>query len=529
MIKTDISVPYNYSSSDIVMAVREKLPISEDEIKNVEIIKKTLNIEDKKNFTYKLTLALSFEPEREMGLLKMRKKVSPYEEMKLEIPSSYLNSRPVVVGSGPAGIFAALTLAKAGARPIILERGDDVDKRRDKIKLFEKTGILDTESNVQFGEGGAGTYSDGKLKVGAVDKYKKEVLREFVIAGADEDILYTVGAHLGTDKLHGIVKKLRGKLTSLGAEIIFGARFSSFSHKNGNLTSVSYEKDGKIQEIETENVVIAIGHSANDTFGMLYTKGLPMIPKGFGVGMRIEHKREHINSIVYGASAPASLGAASYHLVSHLPKGRSVYSFCMCPGGTVVAAASEREGIVTNGMSEYSRDAENSNAAILVSVTPSDFGDSSPLAGLEYRRKIENAAFLAAGGEYRAPAVSLDEFLFGKKQNESLLVTPSYPRGVSSVSPEKYFPEYITDSLKLAFSDYDAWLPGFMHSSAILTGPETRTTSPIRILRDENYEACGFGGIYPAGEGAGYAGGIVSSATDGIRAALAILNKYNHN
>ncbi len=522
MIKTDLILPLEYSLFDVKELISEKLPVKPEEIKEVKIAKRTLDFSGEK-IVYKASVGFSLDENREDGLLKIRNKVFPWDNYSLELPEAKFSLRPVVVGMGPAGIFAALTLAKSGAAPIILERGEDVDARRKSIALFEKTGVLNTESNVQFGEGGAGTYSDGKLKVGGMDKYKYEVLSEFVSAGADEDILYTVGSHLGTDKLHGIIKTIRNKLISLGTEIIFGARFDSFSMKEGRISSVTYEKCGKMQEIETDKLILAIGHSANDTFEMLNSMGLPMEKKGFGVGVRIEHKREYIDGLIYKNRYSKPLGAASYHLVSHLENGRSVYSFCMCPGGTVVAAATEEGGVVTNGMSEYKRDAENSNAAILVSVSPRDFDSDSPLSGIYYRRKIEKAAYSAAGGGYSAPAVTLSDFLSDKKPVGFGNVMPSYPRGVVPTSPREYLPEYITESIKAAITDFDSYLSGFKKGDAALTGVETRTTSPVRILRGESYSVPGFCGLYPIGEGAGYAGGIVSSAVDGVRAAEAII------
>ena len=525
MIKTEIILPLNYSSEDIKNALCETAPIRKEELSDVKILKKALLLSDKSNIRYKVSVGICLSAEREAGLLKMRKKFREAENLSLSIPKSELEVPPVVVGAGPAGLFAALTLAKAGACPIVIERGLSVDERRKKVEAFKRFGILDTECNIQFGEGGAGTFSDGKLKYGAMDALKKEVLTEFVSAGADEDILYTVGAHLGTDKLSEIVKNIREKIISLGGKFIFGARLDKILAKASKIVGLEYIKDGKCERIETENLVLAVGHSANDVFELLYSMGVPLEARPFGVGVRIEHKREYIDGLVYGTPKPASLGAASYHLVTHLPSGRSVYSFCMCPGGTVVAAANEEGGVVTNGMSEYARDAENSNSALLVSVTPEDFGSESVLAGLEYRRKIERAAYLAAGGDFKAPITRLDDFLEGSKPREPEEIKPSYPRGVSLAPCEEYLPDYIVASIREAICDFDAWLPGFKLDTALITGAETRTTSPVRILRADNMQCPTLSGLFPSGEGAGYAGGIVSSAADGVKTALAVLCK----
>ena len=526
MIKTTVAVGIGYTLDDVRRAISAYLPIDSSELKNITLLHSSLSLKDNKNPEYKMTVGITLSPEREAGLLKMRKKVSPAPELYFDVPSSKLTSRPVVVGAGPCGIFAALLLAESGARPIVIERGEPVEERIKSVNRFISTMHLSPDSNIQFGEGGAGTYSDGKLKVGSLDKYKMKVLSEFCLAGAPDEIMHSATAHLGTDKLSEIVKNLRERIKSLGGEFIYSAVMSDYELRGDKLYSITYTKDGEQIVIPTENAILAIGHSARDTYNMLYSKGVPMVAKGFGIGMRIEHPREYINELVYGKGYDPRLETASYHLVTHLKNGRSVYSFCMCPGGSVVAAASESGGIVTNGMSEFLRDGRNSNAALLVSVMPDDFPSSSPLAGIELQRKIEKSAY-SLTNSYLAPTVQAGELVGAKSRVLDGVITPTYPIGTCEAHPDKYMPEYISDSLAAGLLDFDEWMPGYYVENAILTGPETRTTAPVRLLRGENYEMSGIFGIYPAGEGAGYSGGIISSAVDGIRCAEAMLLKYS--
>lgn len=525
MVKTDLVLPYGYTHDTVKEAICSRLPIRADEIKEVKILRRELTVKDGSPPTYKTTVAFSSSIEKEEGLLKIRNKVLQADEEKYSVKQSCFDQRPVVAGAGPAGLFAALILAESGAMPIILERGLDVDEREKKISLFNTLGVLDTECNVQFGEGGAGTYSDGKLKTGARDRYKMKILDEFIAGGADESIAYSTSAHLGTDKLPGIVKAIRNKIISLGGEFIFSAKLTDFILRDEMLVGIIYEKDVESITLDTDTLILATGHSARDTIAMLKEKGVPMKAKGFGIGMRIEHPREYINKIVYRDSASVIAETASYHLVTHLPTGRSVYSFCMCPGGEVVAATSEEGAIVTNGMSEYKRDADNSNAAILVSVNPEDFGSDDPLAGIDLQRKIEREAYRVSAS-YKAPAISLEALLSGGAPTVASAIKSSYRIGVVEASPYDYLPGYIPSSIRAAMSDFDAWLPGYLYPEAVLTGPETRTTSPVRIERESDGCAIGFAGVYPTGEGAGYAGGIVSSAVDGIKMAEKAIEKH---
>ncbi len=528
MLRIDIKLPLNYSENDIKTKICSVFPIKNEDIRHFEILKLTLDLSEKPNIYYKAAIGVCFEDELEEKF-KLRKKVAS------EVPSleftycKYDTSKlsPVVIGAGPCGLFAALILAEAGANPIILERGLSIDEREKEVDKFIKLGILNPECNVQFGEGGAGTYSDGKLKVGSKNAEKQKILNEFIEAGATADISYSATAHLGTDKLGGIVKNIRKKIIANGGTFIFGAKFTEFVYTNGTLSAVRYIKDGGENILPCTDVILAIGHSARDTINVLYGRGFQMIPKGFGVGMRIEHSREYINDLVYGKNHDSSLETASYHLVTHLKNGRSVYSFCMCPGGTVVPATSEDGGIVTNGMSAFDRNAENSNSALLVSVAPEDFGSVHALAGIEFQRAIEQKAFALAGNSYRAPISKMSDIKENKIPNgKDLAVRPSYPIGTLPLSAREYMPDYIINSLAESFKDFDEWMPGFYMPDAVLTGPETRTTSPIRMLRNEQTkEALGHPHIYPSGEGAGYAGGIITSAYDGVLSALALLEK----
>lgn len=504
----------------------KRLGIDCGRIESLVITKRSTNVLNKQDIHFIMTLVLCVTgDENDLKSLDTDSGVS--REMKyvyIVKQGKKLKERPIVVGCGPAGLFAALILAQSGARPILLERGLDVDSRRKDVLRFWKTGVLDTNSNVQFGEGGAGAFSDGKLKIGSRDYRKLKVLNEFVQAGAPPEIMYLSKPHIGTDRLHEAVKGIRKRIIGFGGEVRFNAVVTDLLRKNGQMRGVGFFEQGKYTELYSDNVVLAIGHSARDTFQRMLSSGICMEQKPFAVGVRVEHPQRLIDKIQYGDKAghPA-LGAADYKMVVHLPNGRNVFTFCMCPGGAVVSATSEENCLVTNGMSEYARDRENANSALLVTLDQKDFGSDHPLAGVLFQRKIERAAFAAGGGGYQAPVQRLEDFM--KNQNTTAFgdVFPTCLPKTKFAGVDSYLPDDIANSLRQGIVEMDQWMHGFAYPDAILTGAETRSTSPVRIKRGDSFEAVGIKGLYPCGEGAGYAGGIISAAVDGMLCAEKIL------
>ncbi len=458
-------------------------------------------------------------PDEKRALHTKRANISRAEPFHYRIPAAPAGlRRPVVVGFGPAGMFAALVLAEAGAQPIILERGSDVRTRQQKVDAFWRGGTLDPECNVQFGAGGAGTFSDGKLNTGTHDPRIEWVLQQLHRAGAPEQILYDAMPHVGTDILAGIVEQLDHRIRTLGGEIRYDSRLVSLECTNGAVAG-AVTTDGAIP---CSDLILAIGHSARDTVYSLHAAGVPMEQKAFSMGVRIEHSQPLINYAQYGEAA-ALLPPASYRLSCHLDDGSSAYTFCMCPGGYVVAAASEPGGVVTNGMSCAARDGKNANSALLVTLHPADFPARDPLAGLRWQREIEQAAFHLGGERYFAPAQTVGDFLTHRPTTIFPGVQPSYRPGVTPCDLHDVLPPRITDTLGRAIPALGKKLRGFDAPDAVLTAPETRSSSPVRIVRDQTMQSA-LRGLYPCGEGAGYAGGIISAAVDGMRCAEALLD-----
>lgn len=520
IIISNIKLSLDADLGDVYSIVASELKISKQDIISAELYRKSIDARDKCNVHFCVSIIAVLKNEKQV--LKRSKKSAPFTKKEYVWKKAESNIRPVVIGFGPAGMFAALTLARAGLKPIVYERGADVDTRTADVQKFFSGGELNPESNVQFGEGGAGTFSDGKLNSGIKDIRCRTVLEVFHQFGAQRDILIDAKPHIGTDVLRTVVKNIRKQIIYLGGEVNFNSKLDGVFFENNSLVSISI--NGKKQTCNY--LCLCIGHSARDTFKLLYNSGLEMTRKPFAMGVRIEHLQSEINKSLYGDFATHhALKSADYKLAVHLPSGRGVYTFCMCPGGEVINASSEIGGIAVNGMSNSRRDGVNANSALLVGINPEDFEGDNVFAGCELQAKIEQKAYSLAKGA--VPITTVGNFVFDKKA-EIVTVRPTVKPKFIFADLCDIYPDFITDSLKDGIIEMDKKINGFANPDAILTAPETRSSSPVRIIRNESGESTKFSGIYPCGEGAGYAGGIMSAAVDGMKSAEKIIETINN-
>jgi uncharacterized FAD-dependent dehydrogenase len=540
----EIKLALDHNEDALIEAIVEKLAINRDDLLSFTIFKRSPDARKKTNILLIYQLDVVLKDSVEASILEQLSeqnfvKVSPDTSYKFvaQAEENYPNKdqqRPIIVGFGPCGILAALVLAQMGLKPIVLDRGQDVRQRTKDTWELWKNGKLNTESNVQFGEGGAGTFSDGKLWSQVKDKrfLGRKVLTEFVKAGAPEEILMVSKPHIGTFKLVSMVEKMRAEIIALGGEIRFGSKVDTIHREHnlddsGQITGLTLSNGDTMQ---SRHIIMAIGHSARDTFEMLLEYGVYIESKPFSIGFRVEHPQSVIDKAQFGDNAGNEiLGAAEYHLVHHCKNGRSVYSFCMCPGGTVVAAASEEGGVVVNGMSQYSRNERNANAAIVVGIDPEQDYPEHVLSGIDLQRDLEKLAYDLGGGDYKAPAQLIGDFLQDKPSTELGAVKPSYSPGITLGDLSKALPDFAIAAIREAIPVFNRKIEGYAMDDAILTGVETRTSAPICIRRDKSFQSINTHGLYPAGEGAGYAGGILSAAIDGIKVAEAVAKSILDN
>ncbi|MCU8325834.1 NAD(P)/FAD-dependent oxidoreductase [Vibrio vulnificus] len=523
---TELRLPLDHEEGALLEAITAKLGIPAEQVLSFSMFRRGYDARKKTNIQLIYTLDIEVANQDKL-LAKFSKdphvRETPDMEYKYvaQAPAN-LTERPIVIGFGPCGLFAGLVLAQMGFNPIIVERGKEVRERTKDTFGFWRKRTLNPESNVQFGEGGAGTFSDGKLYSQVKDPnfYGRKVITEFVAAGAPEEILYVSKPHIGTFKLVTMIEKMRAKILELGGEIRFSTRVDDIHMEDGQITGVTLSNG---EELKSRHVVLAVGHSARDTFEMLHERGVYMEAKPFSVGFRIEHKQSMIDEARFGPNAGNPiLGAADYKLVHHCKNGRTVYSFCMCPGGTVVAATSEEGRVVTNGMSQYSRAERNANSAIVVGISPEIDYPGDPLAGIRFQRELESNAYRLGGENYDAPAQKTGDFLKGRDPSALGDVEPSFTPGIKLTDLEKALPSFAIEAIREAIPAFDRKIKGFASEDGLLTGVETRTSSPVCIKRDKEYQSVNLKGFYPAGEGAGYAGGILSAGIDGIKVAEAV-------
>ncbi len=524
---TGLRISIKEDPTKLIILILRKLRIRNDELLGYKIFKQSIDARKSEMIYFIYTVDVEIKNES-VALRRVKDKdiaISPVMDYAyVRCGLEKMTHRPVIIGSGPAGLFAGLILAEMGYRPLLLERGADVDVRVEKVNKFWNKGELDPDCNVQFGEGGAGTFSDGKLTTNIRDQRCRKVLEEMVLAGAPEEVIYHYKPHVGTDNLKTVVKNIREKVKRSGGEVRFNSKVTDIIINSNQVKRFVINHQ---ESLETDVLLVAPGHSARDTFEMLHSKGVQIEPKPFSIGVRIEHPQKLVDQSQYKTFAGhARLGPADYKLAYHATNGRSAYTFCMCPGGVVVPASSEENCVVTNGMSFYARSGQNANSALLVGVNPGDFESSHPLAGVEFQRRWERKAFALGGGGHSAPAQLVGDFLSGMPSSELGSISPSYQRGVRLTDLNECLPGYVIETMREAIPEMDKKLRGFALPDAVMTGVETRSSSPVKIIRDQNYEAS-IGGLFPVGEGAGYAGGIISAAVDGIRVAEAIASRYH--